>query len=76
VRSRIKRSKAHWLLTTTFVDRPANEPIELGWWRPLNLEASPFDLPPPVRTLPAIPLVDRELCLDKRLALWELETLF
>jgi len=71
----MKRTRARWLLTTSFIDRRTNEAIELGAWRPLNLEAPPFDLPPPLRMFPDIPLVDREQFLDKRLALWELPTL-
>ncbi len=71
----MKRTRARWLLTTSFVDRRINEAIELGAWRPLNLEAPPFGLPPPLRTFDDIPLVDREQFLDKRLALWELPTL-
>jgi SAM-dependent methyltransferase len=71
----LKRTRAPWLLTTTFVDRPANETIELGAWRALNLEAPPFSFPPPLRTFEDIPLVDREQFLDKRLALWELPAL-
>jgi SAM-dependent methyltransferase len=71
----LKRTGARWLLTTTFLDRPVNEPIELGSWRPLNLEAPPFAFPSPLRTLEDIPLVDREHFLDKRLALWELSAL-
>lgn len=70
-----KGSGARWLLTTTFMDRASNEPIGLGDWRPLNLQAAPFDFPPPVRALEDIPLLDRARYLDKRLALWELSTL-
>ncbi len=70
-----QRSGARWLLTTTFVDRTSNEPIGLGDWRPLNLEAAPFDFPPPLRALEDIPLLDRVRYLDKRLALWALSTL-
>ncbi len=73
--SNLQRTRARWLLTTTFVDRRSNEAIELGAWRPLNLEAPPFDLPPPLRVFDDIPLADREQFLDKRLALWELPTL-
>ena len=67
-----RRTGARWLLATTFTDRVTNEPVELGGWRTLNLEAPPWDFPPPVRSLLDIPIVDRELYLDKRLALWEL----
>jgi hypothetical protein len=66
------RTGARWLLTTSFAERATNEPIELGHWRPLNLEAPPFELPPPVRSISDVPLVDRDRYLDKRLALWEL----
>jgi SAM-dependent methyltransferase len=71
----LQRTAARWLLTTTFVDRRSNDPIELGHWRPVNLEAPPFDLPPPRRTFDDTPLVDRNQFLDKRLALWELQGL-
>lgn len=67
------RTGARWLLATTFVERPRNDPIELGGWRTLNLEAPPFRLPPPARLVLDLPLVDRELYLDKRLGLWELQ---
>jgi hypothetical protein len=73
--SNLKRTGARWLLATTFAGRTVNEPIELGMWRPLNLEAPPFDFPPPLRSFEDIPLVDREEFLDKRLALWELHEL-
>jgi SAM-dependent methyltransferase len=66
---------ARWLLTTTFVDRERNDPIELGDWRTLNLQVRPFDFPPPLRLIDDVPLIDRELYLDKRLALWELSGL-
>lgn len=71
----LQRTGARWLLTTTFVERAENEPIELGWWRPLNLEAPPFEFPPPLRTYEDIPLVDPDQFLDKRLGLWALQTL-
>jgi hypothetical protein len=67
-----RRTGARWLLVTTFTARERNDPIELGSWRALNLEAPPFGFPPPVRTLDDIPIVDRHLGLDKRLGLWNL----
>ena len=67
-----RRTGARWLLATTFTARQANEPVELGGWRTLNLEAAPFSFPPPERTLEDIPIRDRELALDKRLGLWPL----
>ena len=67
-----RRTGARWLLATTFTARETNEPIELGAWRTLNLEAPPFSLPQPERMLKDIPIRDRELALDKRLGLWPL----
>jgi hypothetical protein len=70
-----KRSGSTWLLTNTFIARSDNQDIPTGGWQPLNLQAPPFWLPPPVH------LVD-EQCLghgggyrDKRLALWRLQEL-
>jgi hypothetical protein len=73
--SNFKRTKARWLLTTTFVDRRVNQPIELGAWRPLNLEAPPFGFPRPRRLFEDVPIVERESYFDKRLALWDLARL-
>ncbi len=67
-----RRTGARWLLATTFTARETNEPVDLGGWRTLNLEAPPFSFPPPERTLEDIPIRDRELALDKRLGLWPL----
>jgi hypothetical protein len=66
------RTGARWLLATTFTARETNDPIELGSWRTLNLEAPPFNFPPPLRALDDIPIREREHYLDKRLALWPL----
>jgi SAM-dependent methyltransferase len=65
---------AQWLLATTFTARETNEPIELGSWRTLNLEAPPFSFPPPERLLDDIPIRNPELGPDKRLALWRLRS--
>ncbi len=69
----IRDSGATFLLTTTYVDRTANEDNPTGAWRPLNLEAPPFNFPPPLR------LIDercpREHSRDQRLGLWRIETL-
>jgi hypothetical protein len=62
---------ARYLLTSTFVERTRNEPIELGDWRPVNLELAPLSLPPPIDAIletPDVPGYE-----DKRLALWDLE---
>ncbi len=66
-----RRSGARFLLTTTFRARGENPDVPIGGWRPINLEARPFDLPQPLRTLddapPGYP--------DKVLGLWRLADL-
>ncbi len=47
------RSKAKYLLTTTFTYRtyPRNGNIRTGEWTPINLEMPPYQLPPPQTVL-------------------------
>ena len=45
--ARIVQSRSTYLLTTIFPTRTRNYNIPTGKWRPLNLCAAPFDLPPP-----------------------------
>lgn len=68
-----KRSNSKYLLTTTFTRFVDNADIEMGEWRPINLQEPPFSFPEPLR------LID-EKCdesprdySDKHLGLWELE---
>ncbi len=72
-----KASASRYLLTTTFTGRTRNSDLTLKtqFWRPLNLQAPPFDFPPP-ETL----IVERCTELDgtvgdKSLALWNLRAL-
>jgi len=64
----IKRSGAQYLLTTTYL-RQRNVDIETGEFRPINLQASPFNLPPPLELIEdicdAVPGFE-----DRCLALW------
>ena len=64
------RTRATWLLTTSFRAHQENPPIPLGSWRPLNLEAEPFLFPPPVDELADVPIADQGEHDDKRLCLW------
>ncbi len=68
-----KRSRSHYLLTTTFIEFPTNLDIETGEWRQLNLERSPFNFPPPKKMIDEKCLHSGGIYADKRLALWELE---
>ena len=70
-----RRSGARYLLTTTFVARAANAGIRTGAWQPLNLEAAPFDFPPPLALVDERCLHSGGIFRDKRLALWELAAL-
>jgi SAM-dependent methyltransferase len=71
----IRSSRSTWLLATTFVDRALNEPIALGDWRPLNLQAPPFYFPEAELLIPDIPVQHGEIYADKRLGLWRLADL-
>lgn len=71
----IRRAPIRFLLTTTFPDERHNRDITTGDWRPLNLQAGPFDFPEPILLL-------NEGCTegggrfgDKSLGLWENATL-
>jgi predicted NBD/HSP70 family sugar kinase len=68
----IQRSGALYLLTTTFLHR-TNVDIETGEFRPINLQAKPFNFPPPIELI-------EDTCedlgyWDQRLALWRIADL-
>lgn len=71
----MKDSGSEWLLTTTFPGRGGNVDIATGDWRPLDLQAEPFNFPKPT-------LILNEECTqasgaysDKSLGLWRLADL-
>ena len=68
-----KRSGSAYLLTTTFPRHVNTDVKYMSLWRPLNLEAAPFNFPKPL-------LILNENCperdyVDKSLALWRTEDL-
>jgi hypothetical protein len=67
-----QRSGADYLLATTFVDRARNVDVPTGGWRPLNMEAWPFRLPPPMALIDERCLHSGGIYRDKRLGLWPL----
>lgn len=67
-----RRSGAQFLLTTTFLDRTRNTNIRTGGWRVLNLQAPPFDFPPPLAMIDERCTHTDGIYRDKRLALWPL----
>ena len=48
---RFKESGIRFLIATTFTRKGDNAPIAAGQWRAIDLQAPPFDLPPPLRTI-------------------------
>jgi SAM-dependent methyltransferase len=68
----IKRSGSRYLLTTTFPARQTNADITTGQWRPINLQAAPFNLPEPLRLISEEYTGSRGHYPDKSLGLWEI----
>lgn len=69
----ICRSKSHYFMSTSFIHRSRNFDIVTGQWRPLNLVASPFLLPPPLHTLLEHCSEGSGRYADKALLLWRIE---
>lgn len=67
----IKRSGARLLLTSTYPGRAKNIDIEIGGFRPVDLQALPFGLPQPLETI----LETEGLKNGKSIALWDISTL-
>ncbi|WP_432830371.1 class I SAM-dependent methyltransferase [Dactylosporangium sp. CA-092794] len=66
----IARSGIGYLLATTFVERAENHDIVTGDWRPLNLCAPPFSLPPPLQVIVEGCTENGGAFADKALGLW------
>lgn len=49
--NKFKASGAKYLLTTTFVERDLNVDLKASFWRPLNLQKSPFNFPEPLKLI-------------------------
>jgi hypothetical protein len=45
----IKRNGIRWGLFTTYPNIDKNKNIKEGSWRKINLQAEPFNFPPPIR---------------------------
>jgi 2-polyprenyl-3-methyl-5-hydroxy-6-metoxy-1,4-benzoquinol methylase len=67
----MKRSQSIYLLTTSFTDH-SNFDIVTGNWRQTNLQAPPFNLPPPVEIFNEGEGGDNK---DKSMVLWRLQDL-
>jgi SAM-dependent methyltransferase len=68
-----KKSGSKYLLTTTFTSTLINKDIQIGDWRPINLQMPPFNFPRPLK------LINEKCSLcngqypDKCIGLWELQ---
>jgi SAM-dependent methyltransferase len=71
----VRRSGATYLLATTYPRHTANTDIRAGNWRPVNLQAAPFNLPPPLEFLFETPQAVDHRWGDKSLGLWALADL-
>jgi len=65
----IKKSKAVYLLTTTFINRQFTD-IDVGGWRPVSLFNAPFNFPPPLELLSENCTESFPNLMDKSLGLW------
>ena len=65
-------SQCKFLLTTTFTARTKNTDIATGQWRPLNLQAAPFNLPAPRNIIREFPEDSESPYADKCLAVWSI----
>lgn len=73
--SNVKRGAAEFLLTTTYTERADNYDTETGGWRPINLQAAPYNLPPPLRLINEGCTEGGDALADKCLGLWRLRDL-
>ncbi len=65
----VKRSNINWLLTSHFTsgigEKVLNQDIKFGYFRPVNLTQSPFNLPKPLLLIP-------EVEQNKMMGLWKI----
>lgn len=69
------KSGAGWVLTTTFPVSGTNTEVRWSGWRPLNLEAPPFNLPVPAKRINEGCTEDGGKYADKSLGLWRADQL-
>ena len=70
------RSGSGWLITTTFPDVPENRKSSMAGWRPINLQAPPFNFPEPVEIIFERPSVPSHVDYGRKaLGVWRLAEL-
>lgn len=68
----IRACRCRYVLLTTFIGRKNNRDITTGAWRPLNLQADPFNFPSPLLLIDERCTEDNGAYADKQLGLWRL----
>jgi hypothetical protein len=71
--SNFKASGSTYLLATTFPQHENSELTGWGGWRPINLERSPFNFPPPVRLLRDRAPREGDKWADKSVGVWRFD---
>lgn len=71
----VTRSRARFLITTTFTQRKNDRSIETGQWRPLNLQFAPFSLPEPLQLIDELCTQDNGEYPDKMLGVWDVNSI-
>jgi hypothetical protein len=71
----IRKSESKYLLTTTFTNFHENFDIDVGKWRPINLQLPPFNLPEPLNIINEDCTEDDGKYTDKSMALWKIDSL-
>jgi hypothetical protein len=66
----VRRSGCGFFLSTTFPQTESNLEIELGQWRPINLQIAPFNLPAPLEIVYENRPESSEHWHEKSLGLW------
>jgi hypothetical protein len=71
----VEHSGLRYVLMTSFPGRGDNEDVEDGDWRPLDFEAPPFDLSPPLLTIVEQCEEESGAYSDKSLCAWRVSDL-
>ncbi|MDD5697540.1 MAG: class I SAM-dependent methyltransferase [Victivallaceae bacterium] len=71
----ICRSRAEYLLTTTFTERKRNHDIATGQWSPRRLQLAPFSFPAPLKLITEDCREGNGIYADKALGLWKIADL-
>ena len=71
----VKKSRSRYVLTSTYTSRKENPDISTGNFRPLNLQAAPFNFPAPTTLFNEHCVYGDGIYSDKSLGLWEIKDL-